>query len=145
MKRPPKLGIAPVKTEEVYSVCKLLDADPDFPEYLSVAALVYSHASRRAAMVNVTIVNLEVKKVIESFCGIGPTDFQELVEVSQGFIEESRTRRRLICQEGFKTIADATYFITSHLWLEPLLERHEAMGALEDSSEVVYTCFGIRP
>jgi hypothetical protein len=145
MKRRPRLGIAPVRGPEVYSVCKLLDADPESREYLSVAAMVYSHASHRAAMVEVAIVGLEVKKVAEAFCGIGPSDFQELVDVSQNFLEESRTPRRLICQEGFKTIEDATYFITSHLWLEPRLERYEAMGALEEASEAVYVCFGIRP
>lgn len=144
MRRRPRLGIAPPAGTDIYSVCKLLDADPDSREYLSVAAMVYSHASHRAAMVDVAIVKLEVKKVINAFCGVGPADFQELIEVSQNFLEESKTRRRLICQEGFKTIEDATYFITSHLWLEPRLERYEAMGALEDASEAVYTCFGLR-
>ena len=140
-----KLGIAPGRGTELYSVCKLLDADPDSPEYLSVSALVYSHLSRRVAMVDVAILNFEVKKIIQGFCGIGPQDFQEMIDVSQGFLEQSRTRRRLVCQEGFKTVADAAYFVTNHLWLESRLERHEAMGALEEASELVYTCFGIRP
>lgn len=145
MKRPARLGIAPARGSDVYSVCKLLDADPSSREYLSVAAMVYSHSSHRAAMVDVAIIRLEVKKIVEGFCGIGPMDFQELVEVSQNFLEESKTRRKLICQEGFKTVDDATYFITSHLWIESKLERHEAMGALEETSELVYACFGIRP
>lgn len=141
----PALGIAPIKVDEVYSVCKLFDADPRAPEYLSVAALVYAHASNRVSMVDVVIRNLEVQRITRDFCGRGPSDFQELVEVSGKYLEESRTPRRLVCQEGFKTLGDAAYFVTSHLWFEDRLERHEAMGALEEASEVVYACFGVRP
>jgi hypothetical protein len=139
------LGIAPVQSLEIYSVCKLFDVDPSIPEYLSVAALVYAHASRRVSMVDVVIRNLEVQRITQNFCGRGPSDFQELVEVSGKYLEESRTPRRLVCQEGFKTLEDAIYFITSHLWLEARLEKYEAMGALEEASEAVYACFGVRP
>lgn len=136
-----KLGIGP--PPETYSVCKLVDANPSTPEYLSVAALVYGHISRRVTMVDIKIINLEVKRIVQGFCGRGPADFQELVEVSGKYLEESRTPRRLICQEGFKTLEDAVYFVTSHLWASDI-ERYEAMGALEDTGEIVHTCFGVR-
>jgi hypothetical protein len=141
----PALGIAFPKIAETYSVCKLFDVDPKAPEYLSVAALVYAHISGRVSMVDIKIINLEVKRVVSGFCGRGPAGFQELSEVSGKFLEESRTPRRLVCQEGFKALEDAIYFVTSHLWLEARLERYEAMGALEDASEIVHVCLGVSP
>jgi hypothetical protein len=139
-----KLGIAFPKIAETYSVCKLSDVDPGIPEYLSVAALVYAHASRRVTMVDVVIRNLEVRRITQNFCGRGPSDFQELMEVSEKYLEESRTPRRLLCQEGFKTLDDVIHFITGHLWAEARLERYEAMGALDDVREIVETCFKAR-
>jgi hypothetical protein len=146
MSRPqPSLGIAPVTIQETYSVCKLFDADPAAKEYLSVDALIYAEVSGRVTMVTVVIRNLSVKRITQGFCGYGPKDFQELREVSGGYLEESRTPRRLICQEGFKTLLDTCHFVTGHLWLEPRLERYEATGALGDVAEIVYACFGVRP
>lgn len=139
-----RLGIAFPKVAETYSVCKLSDVNPKVPEYLSVAALVYAHASRRMTMVDVLIRNFEVKRVTQNFCGQGPSDFKELVEVSGKNLEETRTPRRLICQEGFKTLDDVIHFITGHLWAEARLERYDAMGALDDVREIVETCFGAR-
>lgn len=131
--------------DTVYSVCKLTDVTRSSPWYLSVDAFVYAHISHRVSIVAVTLKNLSVREIEPRFCGPGPDDFEEVIEESKKNLEELGTPRTLICQEGFKELHDAAYFITRHLWAEPKLERYEAMGALEDSSELVYSCFGIRP
>jgi hypothetical protein len=137
------LGIGLPNT--VYSVCKLVDAARRSPWYLSVDAFVYAHISRRVSIVAVMIKNLSVEKIESRFCGLGPDDFEEVIEESKKNLKELGTPRTLVCQEGFENLYDAAYFVTSHLWAAPKLERHEAMGALEDSSEVIYSCFDVRP
>lgn len=130
--------------DAVYSVCKLVDTTKGSPGHLSVDAFVYEHTSNLASIVAVTLRNLSVQRIERRFCGPGPDDFEEVVKESKKNLSEFRTPRTLICQEGFKDLRDATYFITSHLWADPNLERYEAMGAREDVSEIVYACFGVR-
>jgi hypothetical protein len=112
---------------------------------LSVDAFIYAHISRRVSIVAVTLKNLSVRRIENGFCGLGPDDFKEVIEESKKNLKRIGTPRTLLCQEGFENLYDAAYFVTSHLWAAPKLERHEAMGALEESSEVIYSCFDVRP
>jgi len=131
--------------DDSYSVCKLVDVTKESSGYLSVDAFVYAHISHLASIVAVTLRDLSVRRIELRFCGLGPNDFEEVIEESKKNLKELGTPRTVICREDFRNLHDAAYFITSHLWGDPKLERYEAMGALEDTSEIVYSCFGVRP
>ena len=140
----PKIGIAKPEAA-AYSVCKLVDVDPGETYYLSTDALIYNHGTSKLVHVRLTVKDLAPVRVEIRFCGRGPDSFEEILEVSNQYLQESRTPRRLLCQEGFGTLNDASYFASQHLWGEPKVERPDAMGAVEEVGEHVYACFGERP
>lgn len=136
-----RLGISPAMIQETFSVCKLVDVVESSRTYLSTFANIYGVVSHRMTIIEIMMERKTVKKVRRSFCGLGPRDFQEVLDYSNELMEKSDGHARLICREELSTIDDVLQFVTGHLWGEGV-EPPEAMGALEDTGEILLKCFG---
>ncbi len=131
-----------VAREGPYSVCKLVDADPRFKEYLSFTILIYNHRTMRLSIIDVKVRNIDDVQTGVTFCGRGPDNFDGILEFSNEEMERSQTQRRLICREGLKDLSDVAHFATSHFWGEEKVPNWFAIGVFEETGELAQRCFG---
>lgn len=135
-----RLGIAPPVFQETFSACKLVYTGKRTKSYLSTFAFVYGELSRRVSIIEILTERSTVFRVRKTFCGFGPSSFQEVLDESNMLMKKGDAPMRLLCQEGIGTFDEMLSFITSHLWGEHL-DAPEVMGATEDAGELLMACF----
>lgn len=123
----------------MFSVAKLIDANPEHHRFLTTTVFAFKEQKKRLAIIQIAVINQELIGSDLTVCAEGPHTFDDVVYELKKILETSKEGTRLIYKEHIKKIDDVDDFAVEHLW--PYLAKISVMGTHEDVAEMLRDCF----